>query len=136
MNCQQYENLLSARLDGELSPEEEAHLQAHLESCVACQAVAAAMEEQDERLRGAFRLRRSAAASAAQKTLTELPKIKLKVPDTFSSESQKIQAGGEIKGSFPVSSKQAAGQIKGRVPLVLNGCLWGWRLQRGFWLRY
>ena len=116
MNCQQSENLLSARLDEELSPEEEAQLQAHLEGCVACQAVAAAMEEQDERLRGAFRLRRSAAASAAQKTLTELPKIQLKVPDTFSSESQKIQAGDEIRGSLPVSSKQAAGQIKGRVP--------------------
>lgn len=121
MNCQQSENLLSARVDGELSPEEAAQLKAHLESCAACEALAAAMEEQDERLRGAFHPRRRSAVSAAEKTLTELPnEIKLpesfysidqnelKVSDTLSSNMRGIQAGGEIKGPVPFISKWLA----------------------------
>lgn len=107
MNCQQSENLLSAKVDGELNPEEAAQLQAHLETCAACQTLADAMEEQDERLRGAFRRRRSAAASAGERTLIELPKTK-KAPDTFNSRSQNIQSAGEIKGPVPLSSKWLA----------------------------
>ncbi len=81
MNCQQFENLLSARLDGELAPEDAALLQAHLESCAACQALAAAMEEQNARLRKGFASRKSTAASVAQKISQD---YELKVPDTFS----------------------------------------------------
>jgi len=110
MNCQQYENLVSAKLDGELSPEEESQLQAHLESCVVCQAVAAVMEEQDERLRGVFATRRIAAASAAEKTLADLradqlrAPYQLKVPGAFNLDSQKIQGDDHIKGRVPFSS--------------------------------
>jgi len=117
MNCQQSENLLSARLDGELSPEEEAQLQAHLESCVACQAVAAAMEAQDARLRGGFASRRIVAASSAEKTLADLrtdpqkAQYQSKVPGTFNLDSQTIRADDHIKGRVPFSS--------GRLPLGL-----------------
>ena len=41
MNCDSYLELLSARLDGELTEAEERELEAHLESCPACRAAGA-----------------------------------------------------------------------------------------------
>ena len=43
-DCTEYEVLLSARLDGELIPEEAARLDAHLSTCPSCQALAAELE--------------------------------------------------------------------------------------------
>ena len=40
MNCEDYTELLSARLDGELTPEEEKTLEDHLNICPECRAVA------------------------------------------------------------------------------------------------
>jgi anti-sigma factor RsiW len=44
MTCQQFEELVSARLDGELSGDEEKILQAHLEICPACRQLAADLD--------------------------------------------------------------------------------------------
>lgn len=38
MNCEEFRELISARLDGELSPEEARDLEAHLEQCGDCAA--------------------------------------------------------------------------------------------------
>ena len=43
-DCTEYEVLLSLRLDGELTPEEAARLDAHLSACPSCQALAAELE--------------------------------------------------------------------------------------------
>lgn len=43
--------MLSARLDGEIAPEEAALLAAHLEECAACRAVGAQLQMTDEELR-------------------------------------------------------------------------------------
>ena len=40
MNCERYLDLISARLDGELTAQEEAELNAHLQECPACRAIA------------------------------------------------------------------------------------------------
>lgn len=40
MNCDKYLDLISARLDGELTAQEEADLTAHLQTCPACRAIA------------------------------------------------------------------------------------------------
>lgn len=40
MNCEKYLDLISARLDGELTAQEEAELTAHLKDCPACRAIA------------------------------------------------------------------------------------------------
>ncbi len=40
MNCERYLDLISARLDGPLSPEDEADLSAHLNTCPECRAIA------------------------------------------------------------------------------------------------
>ncbi|MBE6957014.1 MAG: hypothetical protein E7450_06140 [Ruminococcaceae bacterium] len=40
MNCERYLDLISARLDGPLSPADEAELTAHLNDCPACRAIA------------------------------------------------------------------------------------------------
>lgn len=50
MNCDKYLELLSARLDGELTESEERELEAHLESCPACRAAGAQLAA----LRSAF----------------------------------------------------------------------------------
>ena len=50
MNCDEISQLLSARLDGELTEEETAALEAHLAACPECRA----LSQQLEALRGAF----------------------------------------------------------------------------------
>jgi len=42
MNCDNYQELISASLDGQLSPEETRKLEAHLETCAACREFAQA----------------------------------------------------------------------------------------------
>lgn len=44
MNCDKYLDLISARLDGELTARENADLTAHLQACPACRAIASDME--------------------------------------------------------------------------------------------
>ena len=44
MNCEQIYELLSARLDGALSAEDEARVQAHLDACPDCRRLYEAME--------------------------------------------------------------------------------------------
>lgn len=44
MNCELYLDLISARLDGELTAQEEAALTAHLQECSACRAIADEMK--------------------------------------------------------------------------------------------
>ncbi len=44
MNCEEYEILLSARLDGALTPEETARLEAHLAQCPQCRRLAQELE--------------------------------------------------------------------------------------------
>ena len=44
MNCEEYEILLSARLDGALTPEETARLEAHLAQCPQCRQLAQELE--------------------------------------------------------------------------------------------
>lgn len=46
--CEEFELLISARLDGELLPEEEAKLDAHLSQCPHCQALAQEMQALEE----------------------------------------------------------------------------------------
>ena len=41
-DCERYEAMISALLDGELSPEEEAEVRAHMASCPDCAAMYAA----------------------------------------------------------------------------------------------
>lgn len=50
MNCERYLDLISARLDGELTAQEEAELSAHLQECPECRAIADDMNN----LRSAF----------------------------------------------------------------------------------
>lgn len=40
IDCEKFEEMISARLDGELSPEDERLLQAHLDKCPSCRAMA------------------------------------------------------------------------------------------------
>lgn len=44
MDCRKYLDLISARLDGELTPAEEADLTAHLQACSTCRAIANDMQ--------------------------------------------------------------------------------------------
>ena len=50
MICEKALELMSARLDGQLAPEEAAELQAHLDACPECRRVMEAMEGLDEKL--------------------------------------------------------------------------------------
>lgn len=53
MNCDRALELMSAALDGELTAEEQAQLQAHLEACPDCRAVYAQMQTMDSFLQEA-----------------------------------------------------------------------------------
>jgi len=52
MNCELYLDLISARLDGELTAQEEAELTAHLQECPVCRAIADEMKGMHSALAG------------------------------------------------------------------------------------
>src|SRR5262249_22939437 len=64
--------LISARLDGELPPEDAGALDAHLAACPVCQAAAEAFRLQHADLRRAFVPRRAAAARVAERVIERL----------------------------------------------------------------
>jgi len=74
MNCEHALALISARIDCELSPIDEAALQAHLGECPACTVAAEAFELQDADLRYAFGERRAEASVVAERVAERLPR--------------------------------------------------------------
>lgn len=56
MNCERYLDLLSARLDGALTQEEERELMQHLQDCDACRAIARELEDIHSALADATRV--------------------------------------------------------------------------------
>jgi tetratricopeptide (TPR) repeat protein len=74
MNCERAIALISERIDGELSPADEAALEAHLGECPACAATAEAFELQDADMRHAFDDRRHQAGAIAERVAEQLPR--------------------------------------------------------------
>src|SRR5690242_14091088 len=74
MNCERAIELISARIDGELSPADEAALEGHLAECPACAAAAEAFELQDAELRHTFDQRRHQAGAVAERVASHLPR--------------------------------------------------------------
>src|SRR5688572_14597166 len=73
MNCDDALNLISARLDGELSADRRAPLEEHLASCPACREVADGLDLQNAQLSRAFAPRRRAAGELAERVIGQLP---------------------------------------------------------------
>jgi FecR-like protein/putative zinc finger protein len=71
MQCEEAINLISARLDGELPPDDASRLEAHLSGCAECRATAEAMSLQDAQLVRAFAPRRDTAAQVAGRVVAE-----------------------------------------------------------------
>jgi ferric-dicitrate binding protein FerR (iron transport regulator) len=65
MSCEEAINLISARIDHELSADDRLRLEAHLAECADCRATAEAMQIQDAELVRTFAPRRQAAAAVA-----------------------------------------------------------------------
>ncbi len=72
MDCQHALPLISAHLDGELTPEERAALEAHLADCADCRAATEELRLQDAKLRRAFTPRRLAAAAVGDRVIASL----------------------------------------------------------------
>jgi hypothetical protein len=73
MTCEECLNLLSARLDGELLPDDRVRLDAHLSECSGCRAAADAFGLQHADLRRAFLPRQRAAQDLAERVIARLP---------------------------------------------------------------
>src|SRR5712671_6795126 len=74
MNCERAMALISARIDGELSPADGTALEAHLGECPACAATAEAFELQDADMRHAFGERRAEAGVVAERVAHHVPR--------------------------------------------------------------
>ena len=72
MNCEQANNVLSARIDGEISPGDSVALDEHLAQCADCRSAADALAMQDALLMRAFAPRRQAAVQIAQHSVERL----------------------------------------------------------------
>jgi hypothetical protein len=83
MDCKRICDLLSAYLDGEVTPEEKANIEAHLPSCPRCRAELESLSAMQDNLRGAFR---SAAVEA-----TPSPQAWEKIKDRL--ETKKSRRG-------------------------------------------
>jgi ferric-dicitrate binding protein FerR (iron transport regulator) len=73
MNCEEIANLISARIDGELSSSDEAALDAHLAGCIACRVMSAETELQDAAMLRAFSSRQQAALDLAERISQAIP---------------------------------------------------------------
>jgi ferric-dicitrate binding protein FerR (iron transport regulator) len=72
MDCEQASILMCAKIDGEITSEDEAALQGHLSQCAACRAALEAMTAQDVQLNDTFGSRRAAATAVAERTILTL----------------------------------------------------------------
>jgi len=72
MQCEDALNLMSARLDGELSSDDRQRLDVHLGACADCRATAEAMQLQDAQLVRGFAPHRRAAVGVAERVSAEL----------------------------------------------------------------
>src|SRR5262245_15670638 len=72
MDCQQAQNLLCARLDREITPEERDALDVHLQTCPLCRGTADALPVLDADLPRAFAPRRAAADAVALQVIARL----------------------------------------------------------------
>jgi ferric-dicitrate binding protein FerR (iron transport regulator)/tetratricopeptide (TPR) repeat protein len=72
MDCEQALDRISAQIDGEIGPDEQAALDAHLKTCTACAATADAFRLQHADLQRTFAPRRAAAATVAEQVVAEL----------------------------------------------------------------
>jgi hypothetical protein len=82
VNCEQANNLISARIDGEIDDADRFALDAHLAECAGCRAVAEALAGQDVELDRAFGERRLAATALADRVISKLdlpPRVELNV---------------------------------------------------------
>lgn len=77
MQCEQSIELISAEVDGELSPDERSQLEVHLGECADCRATAEAMRLQDAQLVRAFVPRRKAAADIAGRVTAQLAQSRM-----------------------------------------------------------
>jgi ferric-dicitrate binding protein FerR (iron transport regulator) len=75
VNCEQANNLIGMRIDGEIAANDLAALDAHLATCRACRAVADALTAQDVELERAFAPRRATAALLAERIITQLDEV-------------------------------------------------------------
>ena len=73
MTCDESLNLLSAKIDSELSTEDRANLETHLAGCVACRSAHAAMLVQDANLRKAFAPMKKNGQIVADRVIATLP---------------------------------------------------------------
>lgn len=72
MDCQLAQNLLCARLDREITPDESDALDVHLRTCPFCRGTAEALPGLDADLRRAFAPRRLAADAVAQRVIARM----------------------------------------------------------------
>ena len=74
MTCDESQNFINARLDGELMAEDRAALDAHLAGCAACRATMELAAIQHNELLRAFAPRRRAARDVAERAISQLPR--------------------------------------------------------------
>src|SRR6266850_6766 len=72
MTCETATNLISCRIDGEISAAEQSALDEHLSTCPACRATMDVLSAQDSDLARAFGPRRSAAAAVADAAIARV----------------------------------------------------------------
>jgi hypothetical protein len=72
MSCEDIWNLISARIDGQLTEEDRGRLEAHLVECAACRSIDGSFRAGDAALRRAFVPGRRAAAGVAERTVSRL----------------------------------------------------------------
>ena len=72
MTCETATNLISSRIDGEISAADQSVLDEHLSTCPACRATMDALAAQDSDLTSAFAPRRTAAAAVADAAIARI----------------------------------------------------------------
>src|SRR5262245_57697062 len=77
LDCERANNLISAKIDGEIAVDEATELEAHLSECAGCRATLAALTEQDAQLHRAFVPHRQASAAIARSAMQRIRREQL-----------------------------------------------------------
>src|SRR5262249_17281489 len=99
MECAQAIPLISARIDGEVEPDQVTELARHLADCAACRELALSLEEQHAALRQAFEPRRLAAGKVAERRAAQLRAEQTPVTSGAASSFQNSSNDGASPGN-------------------------------------
>ena len=131
-DCQHYETLIADKLFGDLGPEDQQRLEAHLGACPACRVLVREMEATLQVTAARMRPALSPAYwEGYAERLEDRMRREERRPNKAGRLAEWLRAPGRLNVSFLMPAPRWAYQLSGAVALLAVGVLIGWLLFGG-----